>query len=66
MKIIIQFILVHIWIRLEVLLGLKPSGRTDTVTEASNLTDGMYKRIEKQNKQQNGNALYEYKSSKEL
>ena len=34
------------WTRLEVLLGLKLSGHTDTLTEASNLVDESYKRGE--------------------
>ena len=43
--------------RLEILLGLKLSGHTDTLTEASNLIDEIYKRGEVQNEQQNRNAL---------
>ena len=40
--------------RLDVLLGLKLSAHTDTVTETSNLLDGLYKRgeIEKQQEYQ--------------
>ena len=38
--------------RLETLLGLKLSGHTDTLTEASNLFDELYKLGEIQNKQQ--------------
>ena len=43
--------------RLEVLLGLKLSGRTDTLTEASNLLDELYKRGEIQNDHQYKIAL---------
>ena len=32
--------------RLEILLGLKYSGHTDTLTEANNLIDELYKRVE--------------------
>ena len=42
-KIIIPNNIVEIYTRLEVLLGLKLSGHTDTVTEASNLIDELYK-----------------------
>ena len=45
-----------IYTRLEVLLRLKLSGHTDTLTEASNLIDELYKRGEIQNKQQYRNA----------
>ena len=43
--------------RLEILLGLKLSGHTNTPTEAGNLIDETYKRGQIQNKQQCGNAL---------
>ena len=56
-KIIIPSNIVDIYSRLEVLLGLKLSGHSDTLTEASNLTDELYKRGEIQNKQQYRNAL---------
>ena len=46
-----------IYTRLEILLGLKLSGHTDTLTEASNLIDELYKRGEIQNKKQYRNAL---------
>ena len=45
-KIIIPSNIIEIWTRLEVLLGLKLSGHTDTLTEASNLIDELYKRGE--------------------
>ena len=56
-KIIIPNNIIDIYSRLEVLLGLKLSGHTDTLTEASNLIDELYKRGEIQNKQQYRNAL---------
>ena len=51
-KIIIPSNIVDIYTRLEVLLGLKLSGHTNTLTEASNPIDELYKRREIQNKQQ--------------
>ena len=57
LKIIFPSNIIDIYTRLEVLLGLKLSGHSDTVTEASNLIDELYKRGEIQNKQQYGNAL---------
>ena len=59
-KIIIPSNRVDIYNRLEVLLGLKLSGHTDTLTEASNLIDEIYKRGEIQNKQQYRNALNKF------
>ena len=56
-KIIIPSNIIDIHTRLAVLLGLKLSGHTDTLTEASNLIDELYKRGEIQNKQQYQNAL---------
>ena len=56
-KIIIPSNIIDIYTRLEVLMGLKLSGHTDTLTEASNLIDELYKRGEIQNKQQYRNAL---------
>ena len=56
-KIIIPSNIIDIYTRLEVLLGLKLSGHSDTLTEASNLIDELYKRGEIQNKQQYRNAL---------
>ena len=56
-KIIIHNSIIDIYTRLEVLLGLKLSGHSDTLTEASNLIDELYKRSENQNKQQYRNAL---------
>ena len=48
--------------RLEVLLGLKLSGHTDTLTEASNLIDELYKLGEIQNKQQYRNAPIKFQT----
>ena len=48
--------IIDIYTRLEILLGLKLSGHTNTLTEASNLIDEQYKR-EIQNKQQHRIAL---------
>ena len=56
-KIIIPSSITDIYTRLEILLELKLSGHTDTLTEASNLIDELYKRGEIQNKQQYRNAL---------
>ena len=56
-KIIIPNNIIDIYTRLEILLGLKLSGHTDTLTEASNLIDDLYKQGEIQNKQQYRNAL---------
>ena len=55
-KTIIPSNIIDIYTRLEILLGLKISGHTDTLTEASNLIDELYKRGEIQNKQQYRNA----------
>ena len=59
-KIIIPSNIIEIYTRLEFLLGLKLSGHTDTLTEASNLIDELYKKGEILNKQQNRNALNEF------
>ena len=61
-KIIIPSNIIDIYTRLEILLGLKISGHTDTLTEASNLIDELYKRGEIQNKQQYRNALNKFSS----
>ena len=55
-KNIIPFNIIHIYTKLEILLGLKLSGHTDTLTEASNLVDELYTRGEIQNEQQYRNA----------
>ena len=59
-KIIIPPNIIDIYTRLEILLGLKLSSHTDTLTEASNLIDELYKRGEIQNEQQYRNALDEF------
>ena len=51
-KIIMPSNIIDIYTRVEILLGLKLSGHTDTLTKASNLIDEIYKRGEIQNKQQ--------------
>ena len=56
-KIIIPSNIIDIYTRLEVLLGLKLSGHTNNLTEASNLIDELYKLREIRNKQQYRNAL---------
>ena len=40
------------WTRIEVLLGFKLSGLTDTLTDASNMINDLYKKCEIQNEQQ--------------
>ena len=59
-KIIIPSNIVDIYTRLEVLLGLKLSGHSDTLTEASAIIDQLYKLGEIQNKQQYRNALNKF------
>ena len=56
-KIIIPSNIIDIYTRLEVLQGLKISGHTDALTEASYLIDELYKRGEIRIKQQYQNAL---------
>ena len=62
-KIIIPSNVIDIYTRLEILLGLKLSGHTNTVTEASNLIDELYKRGEIQNKRQYRNALNKFSTN---
>ena len=59
-KIVIPSNIIDIYTTLEILLGLKLSGHTDTLTEASNLIAELYKRGEIQNKQQYRNALNKF------
>ena len=61
-KIIIPSNIIDIYTRLEILLGLKLSGHTDTLTEASNLIDELYKRGEMQTKQKYRNALNKFQT----
>ena len=56
-KIIIPSNIIDLYTRLEVLLGLKLSGHSGTLTEASNLIDELYKRGDILNKQQYRIAL---------
>ena len=50
-KIIVPSNIIDKWFRLEVLLGSKFSGHTDTLTDASNLIDDLYKRDKTQTEQ---------------
>ena len=61
-KITIPSNIIDVYTRLEVLLGLKLSGHTDTLTEASNLIDELYKRGEIQNKLEYRNAPNKFQS----
>ena len=60
LKNIIPSNIIDLYIRLENLLGLKLSGHSDTLTEASALIDQLYKLGEIQNKQQYRNALNKF------
>ena len=62
LKIIIPSNIIDIYTRLEILLGLKLSVHTDTLTEASNLIDELYKRGEIQNELQYKNALNKFQT----
>ena len=44
--------IIDIYVRREILIGSRLSGRSNILTEASNLIDGLYKRSENQNEQQ--------------
>ena len=59
-KIVIPSNIIDIYNRLEVLLGLKLSGHTDTLTEASALLDELYKLGEIQNERQYRNAINKF------
>ena len=59
-KIIMPSNILEMYTKLEILLGLKLSGHTNTLTEASNLVDELYRRCEIQNKQQYRNALNKF------
>ena len=52
----------EIWTRLQVLLGLKLAGHTDTLIEASQLLDALLKRGEIETEQQYRNAIDKFKS----
>ena len=62
LKIIIPSSILDIYGRLEILLGLKLSGHTDSLTEASNSIDELYKSGEIQNKRQYRNAPDKFKT----
>ena len=67
MKFIILSNIIDSWTRLQVLLGLKLTGHTDTLTEAKNLSHEFYRRSEIENEQQYRNDLDEiYTIQKEL
>ena len=51
----------EIWTRLQVLLGLKLAGHTDTLIEASQLLDALFKKSEIKTEQQYRNAIYKFK-----
>ena len=59
-KLFIPSNMIDIYNRLEVLPGLKLSGQTDTLSEASNLIDELYKRGELQNEKQYRNDLHKF------
>ena len=59
-KLIIPSNIIDICTRLKILQRLKLFGHTDTLTEASNLIDELYKRGEIQNKQQYQNAIKKF------
>ena len=63
-KSIIPSDLVDTYTTLEILLSLKVSGHNNTLTEASNLIDELYKRGEIQNEQQYRNALSQFHAHK--
>ena len=59
-KIIIPSNIIDIYTKLDLSLGLKLSGHTDTLTDASNLIDELYKRGEIQNKQKYRSVLKKF------
>ena len=63
MKFIIPSNIIDIWPRVEMLVGLKLSGYTDTLTKASSLIDELYIRCEIQNEEQYRNALDKFSYS---
>ena len=63
LKIIIPSNIIDICTTLEILLGLKLSGHSDTLAEAKNLIDEIYKRGEIQNERQYRNALNKFSVS---
>ena len=65
-KMIIPPNLIDKWTKSAVFLGMKLSGHSVIVTEASNLLDGKFKKVEIQNVHQYRNAPNKLKSSREL
>ena len=61
-EIIIPSNIIDTYTRLEILLGLNLSGHTGTLTEASNLIDELYKRVEIQNEQQYRDAINKFQT----
>ena len=61
-KIIIPSNVIDIYTRLEILLGMKISGHTETLTEASAIIDELIKRGEIQNGQQNRNGFNKFQT----
>ena len=59
-KIIMPSNILEMYTKLENLLGLKLSGHTNTLTEARNFVDELYRRGEIQNKQQYRNAVKKF------
>ena len=59
-NIILPSNIIDTYTRVEILLRLKLSGHTDTLTEASKLRDELYKRGEIQNKQQYRNTFNKF------
>ena len=55
--------ILDIYSRLQVLLGIKWSGQTDALTEASNLIDEIYERCELQTEQKYRNALDKFRTN---
>ena len=54
--------IIDIYTKLEIILGLKLSGHTDTLTYANNLIDELYKRGEIQIEKQYRNALDKFRN----
>ena len=54
---------IDIWSKLELLLGLKLNGHTDTLAEASNLSDEISKKSEIQNEQYYRNAREKFETN---
>ena len=59
-KNIIPSNIIVLYTRLETLIGINISGHTNTLTEASNLIDQLYRIVEIQNEHQYRNALHKF------